>query len=385
MTEFKELEKSISSVKQLKKYVDLAPDEAKMLEKIIKAHPMRISPYYMSLIDWNDPDDPIRKMAVPSVEELSIEGIYDTSGETENTVVHGMQHKYSETALILATNQCAMYCRHCFRKRLVGLPNEEILARFEDSAAYIAEHQEINNVLISGGDPLVLESNIIKRFLEVLDRIKHVRFIRIGSRVPVTLPARLSDPKLLSLLREYSKSDKRLQIVTHFNHPREITSQSIGAVNNLLEAGVLVSNQTVLLRGVNDSPSTLATLMNRLVSVGVMPYYLFQCRPVKRVKHQFQVPLCEGSGIVEKAKANCNGLSKRFKYIMSHVTGKLEILGIMDGEIYFKYHEAKDRKNLGVMFKRYIDENAGWLDDFGDNRLPSVFKSEFSPNITGAS
>jgi len=385
MTWIKELEKSITSVKQLKKYVDLAPDEAKMLEKIIKVHPMRINPYYMSLIDWNDPDDPIRKMAVPSIEELSIEGMYDTSGETENTVVHGMQHKYSETALILATNQCAMYCRHCFRKRLVGLPNEEILARFEDTAAYVAEHKEINNVLISGGDPLLLESKIIERFLEVLDRIKHVRFVRIGSRVPVTLPARLSDPKLLALLRKYSKSDKRLHIVTHFNHPREITTQSIGAVNNLLEAGVQVSNQTVLLRGVNDSPVTIATLMNRLVDVGVAPYYLFQCRPVRRVKHQFQVPLCEGTRIIEKAKASCNGLSKRFKYIMSHVTGKLEILGIMDDEIYFKYHEAKDRKNLGVMFKCHADEDAGWLDDFRDAKWSSVFNSEFSPNITGIS
>ncbi len=385
MTWIKELEKSITSVKQLKKYVDLAPDEAKMLEKIIKVHPMRINPYYLSLIDWNDPDDPIRKMAVPSIEELSVEGVYDTSGETENTVVHGMQHKYSETALILATNQCAMYCRHCFRKRLVGLPNEEILARFEDAAAYVAEHKEINNVLISGGDPLVLESEMIERFLEVLNRIKHVRFIRIGSRVPVTLPARLSDPKLIALFRKYSKSDKRVHIVTHFNHPREITPQSIGAVNNLLEAGVLVSNQTVLLRGVNDSPLTIATLMNKLVDVGVMPYYLFQCRPVKRVKHQFQVPLCEGIRIIEKAKASCNGLSKRFKYIMSHVTGKLEILGIMDDEIYFKYHEAKDRKNLGVMFKCHADEDAGWLDDFRDAKWPSVFNSEFSPNITGVS
>jgi lysine 2,3-aminomutase len=385
MTWFKELEKSITSVKQLKKYVDLAPDEAKMLEKIIKVHPMRINPYYLSLIDWNDPDDPIRKMAVPSIEELSVEGVYDTSGETENTVVHGMQHKYSETALILATNQCAMYCRHCFRKRLVGLPNEEILARFEDAAAYVAEHKEINNVLISGGDPLVLESKIIERFLEVLDRIKHVRFIRIGSRVPVTFPTRLSDPKLLALLRKYSKSDKRVHIVTHFNHPREITPQSIGAVNNLLEAGVLVSNQTVLLRGVNDIPLTIATLMNKLVEVGVMPYYLFQCRPVKRVKHQFQVPLCEGIRIIEKAKASCNGLSKRFKYIMSHVTGKLEILGIMDDEIYLKYHEAKERKNLGVMFKCHADEDAGWLDDFRDAKWPSVFNSEFSPNITGVS
>ena len=386
MTKFKEeLEKSISSVKQLKRYVDLSPDEAKILEKIIKVHPMRISPYYMSLIDWNNPDDPIRKMAVPSVEELSLEGIYDTSGETENTVVPGLQHKYTETALILATNQCAMYCRHCFRKRLVGLPNEEILERFEDAAAYVAEHQEINNVLISGGDPLVLESEVIKRFLEVLDKIKHVRFIRIGSRVPVTLPSRFSDSKLLGILRKYSKSDKRLHVVTHFNHPREITPQSIGAVNNLLEAGVLVSNQTVLLAGVNDNPDTIATLMNNLVSVGVVPYYLFQCRSVRRVKHQFQVPLCKGSKIVEKAKASCNGLSKRFKYIMSHVTGKLEILGIMDGEIYFKFHEAKNRENLGVMFKCQVDEDAGWLDDLRDAKWSSVFKSEFFPNIIGAS
>ncbi len=385
MLEHKELEKSISNVKQLKRYVDLAPDEAKMLKKIIRVHPMRISPYYLSLIDWNDPDDPIRKMAVPSVEELSLEGSYDTSGETENTVVPGLQHKYSETALILATNQCATYCRHCFRKRLVGLPNGEILRRFESAAAYVKKHKEINNVLISGGDPFVLESEIIKRFLEVLDRMKNIRFIRIGSRVPVTLPARLSDPKLLAILKKYSRRDRRLHVVTHFNHPREITPQSIGAVNNLLEAGVLVSNQTVLLRGVNESPSTLTTLMNRLVGVGVVPYYIFQCRPVKRVKHQFQVPLCEGSKIVEKAKAQCNGLGKRFKYIMSHVTGKLEILGIMDNEIYFKYHEAKDRENLGAMFKCQVDENAGWLDDFRDAKWSSVFKPEYPPNLTGAS
>jgi KamA family protein len=265
------------------------------------------------------------------------------------------------------------------------LPNEEILRRFKYAEAYIAKNKEINNILISGGDPLVLESEIIDRFLKVLDRMKNIRFIRIGTRVPVTQPSRLSDSKLLAILRKYSRIDKRLHVVTQFNHPREITPQSIGAVNNLLEAGVLVSNQTVLLRGVNDSPVTLATLLNRLVGVGVVPYYVFQCRPVKRVKHQFQVPLCEGSRIVEKAKAKCNGLSKRFKYIMSHVTGKLEILGIMDNEIYFKYHEAKDRENLGVMFKCRVDEDAGWLDDFRDAKWSSVFKPEFPANLTGAS
>jgi KamA family protein len=373
MPEHKELGKSISSLKQLRKYAKLSSDEEEKLEQIVQVHPMRISPYYLSLIDWNDPADPIRKMALPSVEELNVEGSYDTSGEAENTKMPGLQHKYAETALILATNRCAMYCRHCFRKRLVGLPSEEILKRFEEAADYIAKHEEINNVLISGGDPLVLKNEIIARFLEVLEGIDHINFVRIGSRVPVTLPARLSDPKLQSIFRKYSKTDKKLYVITHFNHPREITPQSIDAVNNMLNAGVLLSNQTVLLRGVNDEPDTLAALMNRLVGIGVTPYYVFQCRPVKRVKHNFQVPICEGLRIVEKAKAGCNGLSKRFKYVMAHVTGKIEILGIVDWEIYFKYHEAKDRENLGVMFRRKVDECAGWLDDFKKTGWSSVF------------
>jgi lysine 2,3-aminomutase len=364
MPEHKELENSICSVEQLANYADLSPNEKEQLEQVVQVHPMRISPYYMSLINWNDPHDPIRKMGVPSFEELNLEGFYDTSGEAENTKMPGLQHKYSETALILVTNRCATYCRHCFRKRLVGLPTEEIVKRFEDAAEYIAKHEEINNVLISGGDPLVLSNEVVKRFLKVLSGIEHLSFIRFGSRTPVTLPSRLKDPELLALFKKYSQIDKRLYVVTQFNHPREITPQSISAVSSLINAGVLLSNQTVLLKGVNDDPETLATLMNSLVSIGVAPYYVFQCRPVKRVKRHFQVPMCEGVRIVEKAKANCNGHSKRFKYVMSHKTGKIEILGIVNGKIYFKYHEAKNRENLGVMFKRQVDEKAGWLDDF---------------------
>jgi lysine 2,3-aminomutase len=364
MIEYEKLENMICSVRDLADYSDLSSYEKEQLEKVVEIHPMRVSPYYFSLINWNDPEDPIKKMAVPSLEELNLDGAYDTSGEAENTKMPGLQHKYSETALILATNRCATYCRYCFRKRLVGLPTEEIVKRFEDAAEYIEKHEEINNVLISGGDPLVLSNKVIERFLELLTRIDHLSFIRFGSRTPVTLPSRLSDPDLLSLFKKHSQIDRRLYVVTQFNHPREITLQSISAVNNLLKAGVLVSNQTVLLRGVNDDPETLATLMNSLVSIGVAPYYVFQCRPVKRVKGHFQVPIFEGVRIVEKAKADCNGHSKRFKYVMSHKTGKIEILGVMDGEVYFKYHEAKNRKNLGVMFKRRVDEKAGWLDDF---------------------
>jgi KamA family protein len=354
----------ISTLEELKNHLSLSSSEERLLAKVIEAYPMRISAHYMSLIDWSDPFDPIKRMAVPSPEELNLEGCYDTSGEQENTKMPGIQHKYSETALILATNQCAMYCRHCFRKRLVGLPTKEILKRFEDAAGYVNSHTEINNVLVSGGDPLTLPNRIIERILKVLARIRHLNLIRIGSRVPVTLPARLNDKELIEIFRKYSKPDKRIYVITQFNHPREVNPQSIEAVKNLIEAGISVNNQSVLLKQVNDDPETLATLFNRLTSIGVNPYYVFQCRPLQRVKHHFQVPICEGVRIVEEAKAKCNGLSKRFKYVMSHNTGKIEILGIMDDEIYFKYHEARNREQLGTMFKRRVDERAGWLDDF---------------------
>ncbi|TRO52191.1 KamA family radical SAM protein [Candidatus Bathyarchaeota archaeon] len=364
MTEHEELEEIIDSVKLIANKLGLSPNETEKLKQVAKIHPMRVSPYYFSLIDWKDPNDPIRKMVVPSLEELNLDGFYDTSGEAENTKMPGLQHKYAETALILSTNRCATYCRHCFRKRLVGLPTEEILKRFEDATEYIENHTEINNVLVSGGDPLVLGNDVIETFLKSLTNIDHLSFIRFGSRTPVTLPSRFNDPELLALFKKYSHMDKRLYVVTQFNHPREVTLQSVSAVNKILNTGVIMSNQTVLLKGVNDNPETLANLMDELVRIGVAPYYVFQCRPVKRVKHYFQVPICKGVRIVEDAKAKCNGHSKRFKYIMSHKTGKIEILGIMNGEIYFKYHEAKDRKNLGIMFKRIVNEKAAWLDDF---------------------
>ena len=368
MTENEQLENVIGSVEQIAHKLGLSLDETEQMKKVAQIHPMRISPYYFSLINWNDPADPIKKMAVPSLEELNTDGFYDTSGEAENTKMPGLQHKYAETALILSTNRCATYCRYCFRKRLVGLPTEEILRRFEDAVEYIENHTEINNVLVSGGDPLVLSNKVIETFLKLLTRIDHLSFIRFGSRTPVTLPSRFRDQKLLALFKKYSQMDKRVYIVTQFNHPREITLQSVSAVNKILKAGILMSNQTVLLKGVNDDPETLSTLMDKLVSIGIAPYYVFQCRPVKRVKHHFQIPICKAVKIVEKAKANCNGHSKRFKYIMSHKTGKIEILGIMNGEIYFKYHEAKDRENMGNMFKRRVDAKAGWLDDF-DTKL----------------
>lgn len=364
MTWQEELRENICTIAQLKKHIDLSPEEEGQLREIMRIHPMSITLYYMSLIDINNPDDPIRKMAVPSKEELNAIGSYDTSGERENTKMPGLQHKYLQTALILATNRCAMYCRYCFRKRLVGLPTTEIVRRFNDAVNYVGNHKEINNVLITGGDPFVLSTKVIKQFLDKLSVFTHLEFIRFGTRVPVTFPNRiLEDEELLTLLANTTANRKRVYVVTQFNHPREITQDSVAAVESLICSDVIVNNQTVLLHGVNDNPEILAELQNKLVGIGVNPYYVFQCRPVKRVKSQFQVPLYKGYEIVEDAKKLLNGHSKRFKYIMSHLSGKIEMVGIMDDYLYFKYHQAKDYDNSGKLFKKKLNTTAGWLDE----------------------
>ena len=247
---------------------------------------------------------------------------------------------------------------------MVGLPTEEVLRRFNDAAKYIEKHKEINNVLISGGDPFVLPTEVIAKFLEKLSAIPHLDFIRFGTKVPVTFPDRiLEDDALLTLLKNNSRDNKRIYVVTQFNHVREITQKAMDAVDALSRSDVIVNNQTVLLKGVNDDPETLAELQNKLVSIGVNPYYVFQCRPVKRVKNEFQVPLYKGYEIVEAAKRKLNGHSKRFKYIMSHETGKIEMVGVMDDDIYLKYHQAKDPDNIGKFFKRKLNKSAGWLDE----------------------
>ncbi|MBU0959569.1 MAG: KamA family radical SAM protein [Nanoarchaeota archaeon] len=354
----------INSIEDLKKYIKLNPREEKTLKEIEKIHPIRITKYYMSLINPKDSKDPLRQMVVPNVDEFDLSGSYDVSGEAENTKTTGLQHKYPETALILATNRCAAYCRHCFRKRFIGLPSNEILSRFDLAINYIKKHKEIDNVLITGGDPLVLKTEIIKNFLNKLTPIGHLKYIRFGSRVPVVLPRRIyEDKKLLHFLHDYSKNVRQIYIVTHFNHPREITKESKRAIQCLKEAGIIINNQTVLLRGVNDASETLAKLMKNLVSIGVNPYYVFQCRPVKRVKKHFQVPLQKGLRIVEEAKKHLDGHSKRFKYCMSHKTGKVEILGILNKYIYFKYNEAKNLNNKGKFFRTKLKKNACWLDE----------------------
>ncbi len=359
-----ELKRNVTRVRDLTPYLNLEEDELEQLEEVVARHPMRVTRYYLSLMDPGDPYDPIRRMAVPSLDELDDSGSYDTSGELENFKVWGLQHKYAQTALVLATNQCPVYCRFCFRKRLVGLPSREIAKRFDKVVEYVKSHSHITNVLVSGGDPLVLTTETLEGFLRDLSGVDHLRYVRIGTRTLATFPMRiLEDPALLEAFSSFIDRGKRLYVVTHFNHPRELTSQAAEAVELLLRSGVVVSNQAVLLRGVNDDPQTLAELMTGLVERGVVPYYLFQCRPVKRVKGAFQVELEEGYWIVEEAKRRLDGLAKRFRYVMSHRTGKVEIVGIHGNYIYLKYHQAADPYNSGLFFRRRLRPGAGWLDD----------------------
>jgi KamA family protein len=360
----KEFKKNITTIDELAELVDLSAAEIRKLRKVTDRHPMSVTRYYASLINWNDPHDPLRRMMVPSEAELDLAGIYDQSGEQKNTKLPGLQHKYTRTALILTTNRCTSYCRYCFRKRLVGLPSDEVVQRLSDAARYVENHSEINNVLLSGGDPMCLPTKTLGKFIDRLASIEHLDFIRLGTKVPVTMPRRISeDRELYELLKETSLKKKRLYVSTQFNHPREITPLSRRAITTLQRAGVVTNNQTVLMKGVNDDPVVMADLQRGLTGMGVIPYYIFQCRPVKRVKKFFQVPLSRGFEVVERARSMLDGYSKRYRYVMSHMDGKISVAG-MDGEnFYFRFHQARDPRNDGRFFKRRFDPEATWLDD----------------------
>ena len=359
-----EWKNNITTMEELRKVIPMTDEEYALIGEEAGKFPMSISRYYASLIDPSDPDDPIRKMSVPSRSGLSLDGELDTSGEHSNTVLQGIQHKYRQTALVLMTTQCAMYCRYCFRRRLVGLDLEKPADDPDVLVAYLKERPEITNCLLSGGDALLQPTERLAKWLDTLADVPQLDFIRIGSRTPVTFPCRITDDRTLTELFSRVGEKKQLYLITHFNHPREITRESGKAVRLLREAGAAVRNQTVLLRGVNDDPEILSDLLSSLTGIGVLPYYIFQCRPVTGVKSQFQVPLKEAFCIVEEARGRMNGQAKSFRFVMSHKSGKLELLGPSpeDGRMIFKYNQAKDRSDLGRIFFLDLEEDRTWLD-----------------------
>lgn len=363
----KELANSVVSIDQLLEHAAFGPGEEAAIREVAQVHPVNIPRYYLSLIDRSDPDDPIRRMCFPSAEELVVAGAMgettaDPYGDDKHDKGDGVLHKYDYTALIVATECCAMYCRHCFRRRIVGRPDGSERRDFSGALRYVADHPEINNVILSGGDPLMLSTPALRAMLEGLADIGHVDFVRIGSRTPVTYPLRLFDDGLIDLLRGFNGL-KALYIATHFNHAREITPTATEAIRRLRDCGATVNNQAVLLRGVNDTADGIVELMNGLLRIGVNPYYLYQCMPVSRVRHHFQIPLRQGIDIVDRARARLNGYGKRFKYIIGHDVGKLEICGMSGDRIVLKQIHARsghdDQASRIIM--QELDDNAGWV------------------------
>ena len=364
-----ELKNNITSVDGLEEYISLNTQEAKDIREVADRHPMNIPRYYLELINPNDPDDPIRKLAIPSTDELILAGSMgettgDPYGDDKHDKGNGILHKYPYTALVVATEYCSMYCRHCFRKRMVGLPNDQTVKSFQEAAKYIAEHKEIKNVVMSGGDPLLLPTEALRKMLDALRGIEHLNYIRIGSRAPVVFPIRLFDDELIDLLTDFNR-DKPLYVPTHFNHPNEITPEAKEAVQRLRSAGVTVNNQAVLLRGVNDTVEMLTKLMDGLLQIGVNPYYLYQCMPVERVRHHFQVPLKQGVDLVDDARRKMDGYAKRFKFIIGHDIGKLEICGRVDDKLILKQLHARPghQEESSRILVRQLNDNGGWLDD----------------------
>jgi len=364
-----ELKNNINSIDTLKQYIDLSEGEENTLREVVENHPMNIPRYYLNLIDENNDNDPIRKMALPSEDELVVAGAMgettkDPYGDDKHNKGNGVLHKYPYSALIVATDYCSMYCRHCFRKAIVGLPNDKTVENFQCAAEYIREHKEITNVIISGGDPLLTNTRRIKKILESLVDIEHINYVRIGTRTPVVYPMRFFDDELLECFEAFNRH-KTLYVPTHFNHVDEITGIAKEAVLRIRQTGVAVNNQAVLLEGVNDSVDDIEDLMNGLVTIGVSPYYLYQCMPVSRVRHHFQVPLKKGIDIVDEAKQRLDGYAKRFKFIMGHDIGKIEICGRTKDKLILKQIHSRPEepeKASRMMFMK-LDDKAGWLDD----------------------
>jgi len=364
-----ELTNNVNSLEKLKQYVSLTAEEENLMQEVLDNHPMNIPRYYLSLINPSDPNDPIRKLAIPTAEELVVTGQMgettgDPYGDDKHNKGNGILHKYPYSALVVATEYCSMYCRHCFRKRIVGLPNDKTVENFRNAAKYIAEHKEITNVIISGGDPMMLPTKIIAKMLEALKDIDHVNYVRIGTRTPVVYPLRYFDDELIKVLHDFNQH-KTLYIPTHFNHSNEITKLSKEAVMRIRNAGITVNNQAVFLKGVNDTVQDLENLMNGLVRIGVNPYYLYQCMPVSRVRHHFQVPLKRGVDIVSEAKRSLDGYAKRFKFIMGHDIGKIEICGRKDDVLVMSQIHARPEhpEEASRILMGHLTENAGWLED----------------------
>lgn len=316
----------ITNLDKLRRWIDVTEDEVSALEQSAGKYRMSITPYYASLMDPRDPACPIRLQAVPALDELKsfpgadVDPVDDRHYRRTNRIVH----KYPDRVIMLITESCPVYCRHCTRKfhttDLSGTYfRDDEGAEFEEDFRYIAEHPEIRDVLLTGGDPLSYRDDKLELIISRLREIPSVEIIRIGSRFPVLLPQRITD-EFCDMLARYHP----VWFNTHFNHPKEITPEATAAVDRLLRRGIPVGNQTVLLKGINDDVATMRTLMTELLRMRVRPYYLYHCDNVTGVSH-FMTSIEKGLEIMDGLQGHITGFGVP-QYVLTTRIGKIPIV-----------------------------------------------------------
>jgi len=293
------LRQSVDSAKDL---VDRFGFDQEMAERLNKLFHIRINPYYLSLIRY--PGDPIWLQCIPDSKELEEDGLLeDPLAEDAHSPVPSIVHRYPDRVLFLTTSQCSMYCRFCTRKRKVGDSTKINMKYLQDGIDYIAQHPGIRDVILSGGDPLMLTDVLLERVLKGLREIPHVEIIRLGTKMPCVLPQRVT-PKLCKMLRKYHP----IYVNTHFNHPWEITPEAKRACEMLADAGIPIGNQSVLMKGVNDDAAVMLELVRKLLAMRVRPYYLYQA-DVTRGTNYFRTPVSKGLEIMDNLRGHTSGLA----------------------------------------------------------------------------
>ena len=294
----------IETLEQLKEYISLTQEEEEGIKKCLKTLRMSITPYYLTLIDQNNPHCPVRKQAIPTGAEThhAAADLLDPLHEDGDSPAPGLTHRYPDRVLFLITDMCSMYCRHCTRRRFAGqhdaaTPDDNI----EKAIAYIEKTPEVRDVVLSGGDALMVSDNKLEYIIKRLRAIPHVEIIRIGSRTPVVCPQRITDD-LVNMLKKYHP----IWLNTHFNHSQEITPESTAACARLADAGIPLGNQSVLLRGVNDCVYVMKQLVRDLVKMRVRPYYIYQCDLSMGLEH-FRTPVSKGIEIIENLRGHTSG------------------------------------------------------------------------------
>ncbi|NLJ85649.1 MAG: KamA family radical SAM protein [Firmicutes bacterium] len=346
----------ISNISSLRKYVDISDQEALEITAAETRFRWTITPYYASLMDKHDPHCPIRMQAIPSILELqNNSGMQDPLQEESQSPTPGLIHRYPDRVAFTVSSECAMYCRHCTRKRFVGQPVQRTTWQaIEAGIEYVRKTESIRDVLVTGGDPFILSDDKLERIIKALRSIDHVEIIRLGTRTPCTLPQRITD-KLCDMLAKYHP----IWVNTHFNHPKELTEEAAKAADRMLRAGIPVGNQSVLLKGINDDRDTMKSLLHGLLKMRIRPYYLYQCDRIVGTEH-FWTPLTTGLDLIDQLQGYTTGFAVP-QFIVDSPIGKIPLCRSKLVELNDDYAILRNYENHTMTIPCRVDKEPALL------------------------